>query len=395
MSSLTVNGSPIVTATICLRQRGAWTADIEVGTDTDLGDDVTIESPTGSVSFTGFKYRSNVYGATVSARIVGGAGGLRNIIPAKGYSLTPALTVAQDIASACGETLAAESAAILSGAILTHWARAKGTAERALTALADELEAVWRMTPAGEILFTVDAFAEVESDGELLEDCGDDGEIVLGLSDFDPALQPGVSYDGRKIYSVTHHASEVLRTSLSFEGEDRTRGTIRRLVEASLPNDEYTTTQAGKVALQAGAKCDFIPENDTIPQMQRVPMFLGVPGLTIQLVPGARAQMGFHGRDPSKPYVLGFESGSLLSYSLTCPNITLGTSAALPIALAPPTIGGFAAIATYIAALTSALAANPSSYTPFAAAMAAPGATVAGALAGLAATVPSLTTKAT
>jgi hypothetical protein len=67
----------------------------------------------------------------------------------------------------------------------------------------------------------------------------------------------------------------------------------------------------------------------------------------------------------------------------------------MPLALAPPVITAFAAIATYVAALTTALAANPVTYSAFATAMAAPGAALATALGLVAAATPSTIVRAT
>lgn len=395
MAVIAINDVAIIGGCITLPQRGAWTADLAVAVGEEFDGDVEISNANGTLVLQGYAYRATVYGGTLTIRVVGGKGGLRNVIAARGYQVVPALQVAQEIAADCGEAIAADSAAVL-GDVLTHWARPKGTAERALTLLADQLGLVWRVNADGEILFVADTFADVDTDGVPLNYDAGDGQIDLGVDDFDGALGPGSSYDGSNVYCVVHHIGQALRTTLHFDGDgDRIRGTLRKIVESSLPSYALRAFYAGRMVSQSGSNVDFIPDADDVPGMQRVPLMLGVPGLSIQAAPGARMGMGYYGGDPTKPYAGMFESGSLLSYTLTCPNITLGTSAALPIALAPPTIGGFAAIATYIAALTSALAANPSSYTPFAAAMAAPGAAVAAALGGLAATVPSLTTKAT
>ena len=70
-----------------------------------------------------------------------------------------------------------------------------------------------------------------------------------------------------------------------------------------------------------------------------------------------------------------------------------GVTPIAPVALAPAVLTAFAALATYVAALTSALVANPVAYSGFATAMAAPGATLATALGGLSGTVPSTLVK--
>lgn len=371
-------------------QRGAWTADITVATDGDIGPDIVIDE-----AFHGFAYRSTVYGASTSLRVVGGAGGLRNVIAAKGYQIAPAIQVAQDIASDCGEALAPSAA--LSG-LLTHWARPKGPAERALTQLADYLGVLWRITPSGEILFTEDLFLPVDTEGLPLNYVGSDGFIELGVDEIDHALLPGITFDDRKVYGVSHgFGAAGLRTTLFFDGDgDRIRGTLRKIVESSLPSDALRSVYDGRLVAQAGSALDFVPDSDVVPGMQRVPLTLGIPGLAVTIAPGARCAIGFYGADGSKPYAGGFQSGSLLTYSLTCPSVQIGAASATPVAHAIEALAGMQAIAAPLAGIHAAVAAGVPA-TPVTngtlAAFLAPLAAIPAAVSGVTATMPTLTTR--
>jgi len=395
VAEITANGFPVLAGDIVVPQRGAWVASIVVGTEEPLGDTVEV------AGFVGHAYRSQVFGSTTSVRVVGGFGGLRNVIPAKGYQLVPAVQVAQDIAADCGEVLLPSPEL---STVLVHWARPKGSGERALTQLADHLGTQWRVTPEGAISFAADAFLPVESEGVAINFDGADGQIELGVSEIDLTLQPGVSYDGRKIHAVVHKIGGALRTTLHFDGDgDRIRGTIRKLVESSLPAEALRAVYSGRLVAQSGSMVDFVPDSPNVPGMQRIPLLLGIPGLSIQAAPGARLHMGFFGADGSKPFATSFESGSLLSYSLeaatyslTCPSVQIGAASATPVAHAIEALAGMQAIAAPLAAIhASVAAATPA--TPVTngtlAAFLAPLAAIPAALAGATATMPTLTTR--
>ncbi len=91
--------------------------------------------------------------------------------------------------------------------------------------------------------------------------------------------------------------------------------------------------------------------------------------------------------------IIGEDGGDQILIGGLLPGIRCGKLAVMPVALAPPLVTALAAVAAYIAALTAALVANPAVYAGFAAAMAAPGATVATALGLVATAVPSTLTK--
>lgn len=97
--------------------------------------------------------------------------------------------------------------------------------------------------------------------------------------------------------------------------------------------------------------------------------------------------------DPAAGKVIIGLDGSPAQIRISPTEIDLGSTAVQPVALAPSVVTALTAIATYVAALTAALAANPTLYPPFAAAMAAPGATLAAALASVGTTIPATLVK--
>jgi hypothetical protein len=134
-------------------------------------------------------------------------------------------------------------------------------------------------------------------------------------------------------------------------------------------------------------------------------VWAGASGYRATLRPASRVLVGFIAGDPRFPYVAAYEppeSDGWRPVELdldALAKVGIGEQAALvvlgvplgaqPIALAPPVVTALAAVATYIAALTANLAANPVLYSAFAATMAAPGAAVATALGLVAGAVPS------
>jgi hypothetical protein len=127
-------------------------------------------------------------------------------------------------------------------------------------------------------------------------------------------------------------------------------------------------------------------------------MWMGVPGIGAKVLLGTEVIVTFINGDPTKPAVVGFKSGQ---YPIL---LELGEGLGGPLALATGTqaqmtaiVTAIGALAAYVAALTALAATPPTSttFTLFGIAMAAPGATVAAALAGLTASVAGLVPTAT
>lgn len=58
---------------------------------------------------------------------------------------------------------------------------------------------------------------------------------------------------------------------------------------------------------------DLLPDSDAIrgTGLQSVPIYHGLPGVTVRVVPGARVLLQFVGGDPAKPYASLWRSGDI------------------------------------------------------------------------------------
>lgn len=66
-------------------------------------------------------------------------------------------------------------------------------------------------------------------------------------------------------------------------------------------------------AQNADGSVDLLPDSDEIrgTGLQSVPIYHGLPGVTVRVVPGARVLLQFVGGDPSKPYASLWRSGDI------------------------------------------------------------------------------------
>jgi hypothetical protein len=61
----------------------------------------------------------------------------------------------------------------------------------------------------------------------------------------------------------------------------------------------------------ADGHLDLQPDDARLPLFSRTPIRTGLPGVTVEVVKGARVLIGFDGGNPAKPFAALFESGSL------------------------------------------------------------------------------------
>lgn len=92
------------------------------------------------------------------------------------------------------------------------------------------------------------------------------------------------------------------------------RETIERIVAAMLPERLYLRSYECTVEAQDDeGKLDLLPDDERIrgTGLQGVPLYHGLPGVTVRVVPGARVLLQFVGGDPTKPYASLWRSGDI------------------------------------------------------------------------------------
>lgn len=89
---------------------------------------------------------------------------------------------------------------------------------------------------------------------------------------------------------------------------------LERLVLSFFPERLYLRSWECEVARQAAdGTLDLVPDDERIrgAGLQGVPIFHGLPGVTVTVVPGARVLLQFVGGDPSKPFASLWRSGDI------------------------------------------------------------------------------------
>lgn len=224
MAYATLNGSPILSASIGMPRVGAWHADVALPATAAITGRCTL-AVDGGLTLVGTVKRSDVWLETVKLRMVAGAGGLGRLAKPQHYRQTRLSVVLADLLKTAGETLAsdADSAALaLSFGSWATMANPVGVMVSALLADGRLPEATaWRMKPDGTLWLGPETWPEsglvnvVEY--QDLEEHPQDGRLELGVEAL--RLLPGTVLDGRRVSYVEHVLTgDAARTRPWFEG---------------------------------------------------------------------------------------------------------------------------------------------------------------------------------
>lgn len=113
---------------------------------------------------------------------------------------------------------------------------------------------------------------------------------------------------------------------------DRLKGPFIALVKQALSRVDYYALYRARVVAQSPdfTKLDIQPDDSRLPPMSGILLRHGVPGLKVQITPGAFVMVGWSGGDPSQPYVQLWEGGeSVIQETFTAQQINLGANTAI------------------------------------------------------------------
>jgi len=104
---------------------------------------------------------------------------------------------------------------------------------------------------------------------------------------------------------------------------DRVKTYLARIVDDVMRRvDWYAWYPARVLGQSEDGTLELRPDNPRVPGLSKVPLRLGVPGVRVNVLPGARVLVGFEGGDPSRPVASLWERQS-------CVEIALDPSSAL------------------------------------------------------------------
>lgn len=299
---------PVTSGLLRLPLRGNWVAHVEFGFP---------EAPSGEASlvftredgttdvFSGLIRRSGILegSETVTATLVGGAGGLLEELPpldqVVGSGPVPAGAVARAIADAAGEQLIPDVELALDAIPLGRWTRLAMSARDALDIFADRLGLGWRVTPDGSIWLGAETWNEVETDAVFIGGDPSDG-MMLYAPDGAPIL-PGTTINGVQAVAVEYRFQP---GSLRVEVRSALAGDPVRVSDARL----YLATYVAMVRAQRGdGTLDVSADDERVGDLLAVPFRLGIPGAKATIPEGSLVRICFPGADPRRVLATSLE----------------------------------------------------------------------------------------
>lgn len=106
---------------------------------------------------------------------------------------------------------------------------------------------------------------------------------------------------------------------------DRFKLSIANVVRALIPSVDYLRAHyPGRVLKQnADGTLQIRPDATTLPDMTDVPIYSGVPGMTVEVAAGARVYVAFSEGSPQKPIAHLWESASVTRLNIDATQIVL------------------------------------------------------------------------
>jgi hypothetical protein len=311
----TLNGKDLLSATITEPRTGVWTAVVDVDADEAITGTVTIVIDT--VTWIGTVAKGSLNAGRFHAQVVGGAGKLATVLPAKYYLGAPISVVLQDLMLGTGETLSDVVDDIVRTYTVARWARPLGKASAAIKQCAEEMGLVWRVQREGQIWLGAEKWIDTKPEyDEIDRSPGRDSMLIAPTA---PTLQPGVRFLGRNVSRVTTmtKGGGGLRQEVLFEvaaGGGRVAEDIGAIIGHHTENKfDYSRMYPAKVLKQAGdGTLELLPDAERIRGngLTRVPIRHGIPGVTVKVPAGGKVLLFFESGDPKLPAACLWPDGS-------------------------------------------------------------------------------------
>src|SRR5688572_7499775 len=249
--SAALNNEPGLELSLHLPMNGAWSAEVQVASDTELavGDEVTLNLP--GQDFTGRVVRASIFADRLRVRLTGGLTDWGAPVALKHYKATTVATVLADLG------IEADSAQTTA---LPFWTRKATTAGEAVQALATMLGVQWRVNPDGTLRLRAEAPTLV--DPKAVEISRDAGRGIVEIAPEFASVAPGCTVGEDSVGDVTYEvgADQPLRCRYYTEQRARLRGTLERLIRWVTRDSLYLGQFTAVVVSQAAdGTLDLMP----------------------------------------------------------------------------------------------------------------------------------------
>jgi len=334
MATLALNGGRVTGGSITIPKYGPWSADLSMAEVATLPSTI-VPVVAGDLTLRGTVRRSNPFAGSQSARLVGGFGGWRKVIAAKGYSHVAGVkrsSVLVDAARACGEQIDTSTDKVIG----VHFTRKEAKAEQVLHFLTD---GKWWIDPDGVTQIKARDASLIATPFTVISSSGSKGRYEIATESIAP-WQPGRTFRApnvtgtQTISSVQIEAANdgKLRLIVLTESagvEERLRSDLRAIIRAELAELAYAGVWEYTVTSATAATVDCVPPDGSgMPSLSKVPMMPGLMGEVVTPTTGKKCRIVFVNQDPKRPECIGIigdpdmivlESGLLGAARMTDP----------------------------------------------------------------------------
>lgn len=363
MSFATANGAAVQTMRLAMPARGVWTADLETDAVTPpaLGTAAVIEVGTFRLQGTVTRPGADENGA-VSFAVAGGAAKLAAELAPKSFGPTTVEVVLRELLAAAGEKRGLGIVEAILKTPLPRWGRQRQTGKAALSALADQIGATWRVLDDGGIWLGTDAGDEPAFDYDLVEERPKDDVLIFAAETLE--LRPGHTFRGGPVatveYRVTGSRMEVSATRLQKAKDRKIDAKIEKAQAATKlhpPRFARVVSQNEDGTLELALEVPPGKPAEVAP-VSRVPIWHGIRGVTeMRVSPRTRVALFHDGGDITRPFAALFDKGGrLLSWKVDVDLVELGGT--VPTALEPPIASWADRVDSAIASLAAAVVAT-------------------------------------
>lgn len=314
----TLNNLNLLTCTIQEPKIGVWSAVVDVDSDSAISGKVTLAID--GTSWVGTIVKGDLYAGRFHAQIVGGAGKLATVLPAKYYLGVSLQVVLDDLMLGTGEVLSNTTATSIRSHSVARWGRFQGKASAALAKVAAEMSLTWRVLRDGTIWLGEEQWLEAKPQYDEVDRVP--GRDSVTIAPETPTVAPGYTFLDKHVSRVTTSikGDDGLRQEILFEsstGGSRVAEDLNALVDQRVESPiDYSRLYPCKVMAQAGdGSLELLPDAEKLRGngLTRVPIRHGLPGIRVTVPAGGKVLLFFEAGDPKLPAASLWPDGSSVS----------------------------------------------------------------------------------
>lgn len=312
--TISLNGHALLSGRLDIPGVGLWYASIDLADEVELSGSVTLTVL--DTTWQGFVIAGAPVDGRSRYRIVAGAGGWGRTLPSRAYANDAGITIARilaDAAQEAGEPEPSGQANIATGPIPTqtlgpHFVRPAQPAAFVLNQLAPR---AWYARSDGVVELArrpAGAFPQAP----VVERNPASRVIELALTDTAADVLPGIQteYGPVSDAEIEFGADGVRARLYAAPTPGRRAQAYARILAASDPAARFRGVFEYRVVSQVAERLNLQPVRTraSMPDLARVPVRAGVPGVKATHSPGSQVIVAFLDADASRPVVVGFDS---------------------------------------------------------------------------------------